>query len=83
MDIKETAQDLIDQGKAALDADADGKVEVKEVLDALHNRVLVTADAAAVAIDEIKGGFDANGDGVVSGEEVRVVAEAAGKRESR
>ena len=27
MDIKETANDLIEQGKAALDANGDGKIE--------------------------------------------------------
>ena len=80
MDIKETASNLIDQGKAALDANADGKVEAKEVLDALGNRAKETAAAAAVAADEVKQGFDADGDGKVSLDEVKVVADAAAQK---
>ena len=75
MDIKETAANLVEQGKAALDANADGKVEAKEVLDALGERVKETAEAAAIAADEIKQGFDADADGKVSLDEVKVVAE--------
>ena len=75
MDIKETANDLIEQGKAALDANGDGKVEAKEVVDALAGRVKETAEAAAVAADEIKQGFDADADGKVSLDEVKVVAD--------
>jgi Ca2+-binding EF-hand superfamily protein len=75
MDIKETANNLIDKAKTALDADADGKVEASEVLDALSDRVLETAEAAAVAADEIKQGFDADADGKVSLDEVKVVAD--------
>ena len=77
MDIKETANDLIEQGKAALDANGDGKVEAKEVVDALAGRVKETAEAAKVAVDEVKKGFDADGDGKVSGDEVLDVVEAA------
>ena len=76
MDIKETANDLIEQGKAALDANGDGKIEVKEVVDALAGRVKETADAAKEAVDEVKKGFDADGDGKVSGDEVLCVVEA-------
>ncbi len=76
MDIKETAANLVEQGKAALDADGDGKVEAKEVLDALGDRAKQTVDAAVEAADEIKKGFDADGDGSVSTEEVKAVAEA-------
>ena len=80
MDIKETASNLVEQGKAALDADGDGKVEAKEVLDALGQRVMETAEAAASAADEVKKGFDADGDGSVSLDEVKTVADAvAGK----
>ena len=75
MDIKETANNLVEQGKAALDANGDGKVDAKEVLDALGERVKQTADAAVVAADEIKQGFDANNDGSVSLDEVKVVAD--------
>lgn len=75
MDIKETANNLVEQGKAALDANGDGKVDAKEVLDALGDRVQQTAEAASVAADEIKQGFDADGDGKVSVDEVKVVAE--------
>ena len=80
MDIKETANDLIEQGKAALDANGDGKIEVKEVVDALAGRVKETADAAKEAVDEVKKGFDADGDGAVSGDEVKAVAEGVGKK---
>ena len=80
MDIKQTAADMIDKGKAALDADGDGKVEAKEVLDAFGTRVKETAEAAAVAADEVKQGFDANNDGKVSLDEVKVVAEGVGKK---
>lgn len=80
MDIKETASNVIERGKAALDANGDGKVEAKEVFDALGARAKETADAAAVAADEVKQGFDADGDGRVSLDEVKVVADAAGKK---
>lgn len=76
MDIKETAANLVEQGKAALDADGDGKVEAQEVLDALGQRVKETAEAAATAADEVKQGFDADGDGEVSLDEVKIVADA-------
>lgn len=77
MDIKETTENLVEQGKAALDANGDGKVEAKEVLDALGKRAKETADAAAEAADEIKKGFDADVDGKVSLDEVKAVAEGA------
>ncbi|MDO5119749.1 MAG: EF-hand domain-containing protein [Coriobacteriales bacterium] len=77
MDIKETAESMIEEGKAKLDANGDGKVEVKEVIDAFTGRVKETIDAAAEAVDEIKKGFDADADGRVSGEEVLDVVEAA------
>lgn len=76
MDIKQTADDLISQGKAALDADGDGKVEASEVLDALGQRAKETAEAAGVAVEEVKKGFDADGDGSVSADEVKAVAGA-------
>ena len=82
MDIKETAEGLIAEGKAALDADGDGKVEAAEVIDALAGRAKETAEAAAVAVAEVKAGLDADGDGTVSGDEVRVVAEGLGKKAS-
>ncbi len=75
MDIKETAENLVEQGKAALDANADGKVEAKEVLDALGQRAKDTADAVTTAFDEVKQGFDADADGKVSLDEVKVIAE--------
>lgn len=75
MGIKETASNLVEQGKAALDADGDGKVEAQEVLDALADRAKQTAEAAGVAAEEVKKGFDADGDGKVSVDEVKVVAE--------
>lgn len=80
MDIKETATSMFEKGKAALDADGDGKVEATEVLDALGKRVQETAEAAGVAADEVKAGFDADGDGKVSLDEVKVVAEGVGKK---
>ena len=64
MGILDAANDLVEQGKAALDANADGKVEVKEV-----------ADAAASAVDGVKQGLDIDEDGKVSLEEVQLVAE--------
>ena len=80
MDIKQTADDLIAQGKAALDANGDGKVEAKEVADALVDRAKETAEAAGIAAEELKAGFDADGDGKVSSDEVKTVAEGvAGK----
>ena len=80
MDIKQTATDLIAQSKAALDANADGKIEAKEVADAVVGRVKETAEAAGVAADEIKAGFDADGDGKVSADEVKVVAEGVAEK---
>lgn len=74
MDIKETASDLIAKGKAALDADGDGKVEAQEVLDALSKRAQETVEAATIAAEEVKQGFDANADGGVTLEEVGYVA---------
>lgn len=74
MDIKETADDLIAKGKAVLDADGDGKVEAKEVLDALSKRAQETVEAAATAAEEVKQGFDANADGDVTLEEVGYIA---------
>ena len=80
MDIKETANSLIEQGKAALDANQDGKVEAKEVVDAVVERAKETAEAAAVAADEVKQGFDADADGKVSFDEVKVVAEGVAEK---
>jgi len=76
MGIKEMATNMVEQGKAALDKDADGKVEAKEVLDALGERVKETADAAGQAAASIKDGFDADGDGAVSLDEVKAVGGA-------
>lgn len=83
MDIKETADSLIEQGKAALDANQDGKVEDKEVVDAVVERAKETAEAAGVAAEEIKAGFDADGDGKVSVDEVKVVAEGVAQKASQ
>ena len=83
MDIKQTATDLIEQGKAALDANQDGTVEAKEVLDAVVDRAKETAEAAGVAAEEIKAGFDADGDGKVSADEVKVVAEGVAEKASQ
>ena len=80
MDIKETASILVEQGKAALDANGDGTVEAKEVLDALGERAKETAAAAAEAAEEVKKGFDADGDGSVTLDEVKAVADAAGSK---
>ena len=76
MDFKELANNLVEQGKAALDVDGDGSVEAKEVLDALGKRVKETADAATEAAGEVKKGFDADADGNVSLDEVKAVAGA-------
>ena len=76
MDIKQTANDLIEQGKAALDADGDGQVEAQEVIDKLGQRVKETAEAAGVGLEEVKKGFDADGDGNVSADEVKAVGSA-------
>ena len=82
MDIKETAENLVAQGKAALDADGDGKVEVGEVFGALEARAKETVDAAAAALEDVKAGFDADADGKVSGEEVKAVADAVAAKAS-
>ena len=80
MDIMGKANELIEQGKTALDANADGKVEAKEVLEALGTRVQETAAAGAEAVESIKEGFDANADGAVSLDEVKAVGEAVAKK---
>ena len=79
-DIKQGAADLIDKGKAALDADGDGTVEAGEVLDAIKGRFVETGEAIKEAVDAVKDGFDADGDGAVEGDEVRAVAEGIGKK---
>ena len=76
MDLKQTADERIAKGTEILDADGDGNVEAKEVLDAITDRVKETAQAAAAAAEEVKKGFDADGDGSVSGGEVKAVADA-------
>ena len=82
MGIKETAEGLVAQGKAALDADGDGKVEVAEVFGALEARAKETVDAAAVALEEVKKGFDADADGKVSGDEIKAVADVVATKAS-
>jgi Ca2+-binding EF-hand superfamily protein len=77
MDIKEAAGNIIEEGKAALDVNGDGKIEPKEVVDAFSERVKVTSEAVLEAVDEVKKGFDADGDGTVSTDEVLQAAEAA------
>ena len=76
MDIMGKANELFEQGKAALDGNADGKIDAKEVLDALGERVKETAEAGAEAVASIKEGFDANADGAISVDEVKAVGEA-------
>lgn len=75
MGILDAANDFVEQGKAALDANADGKVEVKEVADAVVAQAKGVADAAASAVDGVKQGLDIDEDGKVSLEEVQLVAE--------
>ena len=75
MDFKETADSLVEKGKAVLDANGDGNVEAQEVIDALTARVKETAEAAGAAAEEIKKGFDADADGKVSIDEVKAVAD--------
>lgn len=71
---------LVEKGKAVLDANGDGTVEAQEVIDKVTGRVKETAEAAGAAFDEIKKGFDADADGSVSVDEVKAVAEGiAGK----
>ena len=80
MDIKETTDKLVEKGKAVLDIDKDGQVETQEIIDAVTNRVKETAEAAGVAFDEVKKGFDADSDGAISMDEVKAVADGiAGK----
>ena len=80
MDILGKASELFEQGKAALDANGDGKVNVDEVIDALGNRAKETVDAGAEAISEVKDGFDADGDGSVSLDEVKLVGKAVAQK---
>ncbi|MBQ9007073.1 MAG: hypothetical protein IJ092_12005 [Atopobiaceae bacterium] len=76
MDLKQTADEFLAKGTSILDANGDGDVDAGEVLDAIKGRVKETAEAVAEAAGEVKKGFDADGDGAVSGEEVKVVADA-------
>lgn len=80
MGIMDAANDLVEQGKAALDANADGNVELKEVADAVVAQAKGIADAAASAVDGVKQDLDIDGDGKVSLEEVQLVAEDAADR---
>lgn len=78
MDLKnitDLADSLVERGKAALDANQDGSIEVGEVADAVVGRVREVVDAAGEAVENVKEGFDANGDSSVSLDEVRAVAE--------
>ena len=75
MDFKETADSLVEKGKAVLDVNGDGNVEAQEVIDALTARVKETAEAAGAAAEEIKKGFDADADGKVPIDEVKAVAD--------
>lgn len=76
MGIKDIASDLVAQGMSALDGNADGKVEAKEVADAFVGRVKETADAMREAADNVAAGFDIDGDGKVSIDEVKSNASA-------
>lgn len=75
MGIMDAANDLVEQGKAALDANADGNVELKEVADAVVAQAKGVIDAAASAVDGVKQSLDIDEDGKVSLEEVQLVAE--------
>lgn len=80
MGIKETADSLVEKGKSVLDINQDGQVDTQEVVDTVVNRVKETAEAAGIALGEVKEGFDADGDGAVSIDEVKAVADGiAGK----
>ena len=61
MGIMDAANDLVEQGKAALDANADGNVELKEVADAVVAQAKGIADAAASAVDGVKQDLDIDG----------------------
>ena len=80
MDIKGIATNIVEQGKAALDKNADGKVEAKEVIDALGDRVKETAAAAGEAAASIKDGLDIDGDGAVSFDEVKETGGAVAEK---
>ena len=78
MDLKnitDLADGLVEKGKAALDANQDGTIEMGEVADVVVGRVREVVDAAGEAVENVKEGFDANGDSTVSLDEVKVVAE--------
>lgn len=80
MGFKEAADDLLEKGKAAFDANEDGKIEAKEVADAFVNGAKGVAGAAAAAVGKIKQDLDIDEDGKVSLTEVQLVAEdIAGK----
>ncbi len=80
MGIKETADELLEKGKAVFDANADGKVEIQEIAGAVVEGAKGVAGAAAAAVDGVKQNLDIDEDGKVSLEEVQLVAEdLAGK----
>ncbi len=80
MGIKETADELLEKGKAVFDGNADGKVEIQEIAGAVVEGAKGVAGAAAAAVDGVKQNLDIDEDGKVSLEEVQLVAEdLAGK----
>lgn len=79
-DLKQTITKVVNEGAAAIDANGDGRVEIEEAINALGDRAKEVGDAAVVALDEVKKGFDANEDGAVSTDEISAVAEAVAKK---
>ena len=83
MDVKETidaahnVEETVEEAKASLDADGNGKLSAQEILGGLGARVDKTVVAAGTFAGEVKQAFDANGDGKVEGDELGAVAAAA------